>query len=85
VPATAIRTADTIVAISQAEAVVPPGFGAAAGAAVAEKEAVAPAVDGRETPAGTPSRVRVAVSRGVPRSHPAADSGWPKPCCPGSV
>jgi len=83
VPATAITTADTIAAISQAGAVMSPGFGAAAG--VAETDAAAAGADETEAPAGTPSRVRVAVSCGVPRSHPAACSGWPKPCCPGSV
>jgi hypothetical protein len=85
VPAIAITTADTIVAISQAGAVVSPGFAAAAGAEVAETEAAEPGMDGRDAAAGTPSRVRVAVSRGLPRSHPVACSGWPKPCCPGTV
>jgi hypothetical protein len=75
----ATAAADTIVAISQAEAVVPAGFGAALGAVAGL------GVDGSVVPVGTPSRVRAAVSRGLARSHPLACSGWPKPCCPGGV
>src|SRR5579871_3845578 len=85
VPATVIAAADAIVAISQAGAGVSLGFGAAAGIGADEREAAELAADGREAPAPTPSRVKVAVNCGVPRSHPVACSGWPKPCCPGGV
>src|SRR5713226_4235419 len=76
VPTITIATADAIVAISQAGAVVSLGFGTAPGAGAAGTEAAELRADGSEAPAGMPSRVRVAVSCGVPRSHPVACSGW---------
>jgi hypothetical protein len=62
VPAITIAAADAIVAISQAGAVVSLDFGAAARAGALGTEAAELGADGSEAAAGTPSRVRVAVS-----------------------
>src|SRR5215472_15533190 len=80
VPVMAIATADAIVAMSQAGVVLLSGFGAAARTRAGGTEAAELRADGSEAPAGMPSRARVAVRRGVPRNHPVACSGWPKPC-----
>jgi hypothetical protein len=90
VTAIAIAAADAIAVISQAGALVPPGLGPAAGACADGAgadwaRAAGPGAGGSEAPEGTPSRVKVAVSCAVARSHPVACSGWLKPCCPGGV
>src|SRR5262249_15906773 len=69
VPAIAITTADTIVAISQAGAVVSLGVGARARAGSAGTEGVAPRGGGSGGPAGAPGRGRGGAPGGGPRGR----------------